>query len=159
PSGVHFGRIMEAGRAQLYARAKLSKTERLLRWVAFRELLPHPRRLRAMFAALRLYQRSGVQRLVRTSRLLPEPLAEAERLLPDLPGPFAPSWEVYPAQARLRYRVGLFTGCVMPLVYGPVHAATLRVLRHNGCEVQIPRQQACCGALNVHGGERDMAAH
>jgi glycolate oxidase iron-sulfur subunit len=50
----------------------------------------------------------------------------------------------------------MFTGCVMPLVYGPVHAATLRVLRHNGCEVHIPRQQVCCGALNVHGGEQQV---
>jgi glycolate oxidase iron-sulfur subunit len=32
------------------------------------------------------------------------------------------------------------------------------VLRHNGCEVHVPRQQACCGALNVHGGERVIAA-
>ena len=44
-----------------------------------------------------------------------------------------------PPKGPLRYRVGLFTGCVMPLVYGPVHAATLRVLRRNGCEVHIPR--------------------
>src|SRR5438132_11063960 len=45
----------------------------------------------------------------------------------------------------------------MPLVYGPVHAATLRVLRHNGGEVHIPRTQVCCGALNVHGGEQVVA--
>jgi glycolate oxidase iron-sulfur subunit len=158
PSGVHFGRIMEAGRAQLFSRARLSTVDRLFRRVAFRELLPHPRRLRVMFAALRVYQRSGLQRLMRATRVLPEPLAQAESLLPDLPAPFTPAWEVYPAAGKLRYRVGLFTGCVMPLVYGPVHAATLRVLRHNGCEVQIPRSQVCCGALNVHGGEREVAA-
>jgi glycolate oxidase iron-sulfur subunit len=59
---------------------------------------------------------------------------------------------------EVRYRVGLFTGCVMPYVYGPVHWATLRVLRRNGCEVHVPREQGCCGALNVHGGERRVAA-
>jgi glycolate oxidase iron-sulfur subunit len=47
----------------------------------------------------------------------------------------------------------------MPLVYGPVHQATLRVLRHNGCEVHIPSTQVCCGALNVHGGEQEVAAN
>jgi glycolate oxidase iron-sulfur subunit len=82
-------------------------------------------------------------------------LAQAERLLPHLPRPFLPRLDVYPAEGRTRYRVGLFTGCVMPFVYGPVHAATLRVLRRNGCEVHIPRDQVCCGALNVHGGERE----
>ncbi|HEY2593034.1 MAG TPA: heterodisulfide reductase-related iron-sulfur binding cluster, partial [Chloroflexota bacterium] len=158
PSGVHFGRIMEAGRAQLYARASLSWTDRLFRRVAFHELLPHSGRLRAMFAALLIYQRTGLQRLVRATRLLPAPLAQAESLLPDLPEPFVPRWEVYPAEPPLRHRVGLFTGCVMPLVYGPVHAATLRVLRHNGCEVHVPKAQVCCGALNVHGGERRVAA-
>lgn len=157
PSGVHFGRIMEAGRAQLYARAQLSWRERLFRRVAFQELLPHASRLRTLFAGLLAYQRIGVQRLVRASRLLPGPMADAESLLPDLRKPFLPRWEVYPAEGKLRYRVGLFTGCVMPFVYGNVHAATLRVLRRNGCEVHIPRQQACCGALNVHGGEQNVA--
>ena len=158
PSGVHFGRIMEAGRAQLYERASLSVGERLFRRLAFKELLPHPMRLRALFAALLIYQRSGLQRLVRASKLLPPALAEAESLLPGLPAPFSPRWDVYPAEGQVRYRVGMFTGCVMPLVYGPVHAATLRVLRHNGCEVHIPHQQVCCGALNVHGGEREVAS-
>ena len=161
PSGVQFGRIMEAGRAQLYSRAALSFGERLFRRVAFTELLPHPLRLRLLFGALLMYQRSGLQRLVRASGLLPMPLAEAESLLPDLPRPFVPRVEVYPALGKRRYRVGLFTGCVMPLIYGPVHAATVRLLRYNGCEVHVPRQQVCCGALNVHGGEqavaRDMA--
>ena len=156
PSGVHFGRIMEAGRAQLYSGVSLSPGERLFRWVAFRQLLPHPGRLRAMFAALMVYQRSGLQRLVR--HLLPSPLREAESLLPALSAPFLPRFAVYPPDGALRYRVGLFTGCVMPLVYGPVHAATLRVLRRNGCEVHIPASQVCCGALNVHAGEREVAA-
>jgi glycolate oxidase iron-sulfur subunit len=155
PSGVPFGRIMEAGRAQLYRDKPLSAGQRAFRRLAFKEVLPHPGRLRVMFAALLAYQRSGLQRLVRASRLLPRPLAEAERLLPTLPAPFMPRFDVYPAEGQTRYRVGLFTGCVMPYVYGPVHAATLRVLRHNGCEVHIPRDQVCCGALNVHGGERD----
>jgi glycolate dehydrogenase iron-sulfur subunit len=155
PSGVPFGRIMEAGRAQLYQRMRLSLGQRLFRRLAFKELLPHKRRLRLLFAALRVYQRSGLQRLVRASRLMPESLDQAERLLPRLPSPFAPRWEVLPAEGATRYRVGLFTGCIMPLVYGPVHAATVRVLRHNGCEVHVPRDQVCCGALNVHGGERE----
>ena len=157
PSGVHFGRIMEAGRAQLYERASLSLADRLFRRLAFVDLLPHRHRLRALFGALLIYQRSGLRRLVRASGLLPRPLADAESLLPDLPPPFLPAGQVYPAARQRRYRVGLFTGCVMPFVYGPVHAATLRVLRHNGCEVHVPSQQVCCGALNVHGGEQRQA--
>jgi glycolate oxidase iron-sulfur subunit len=158
PSGVPFGRIMEAGRAQLYERAALSTRERVFRKVAFEMLLPHKLRLRVMFGALLAYQRSGLQRLVRALNILPRPLTEAESLLPRLPTPFLPRFEVYPAVGAVRYRVGLFTGCVMPLVYGPVHWATIRVLQRNGCEVQVPREQVCCGALNVHAGERSVAA-
>lgn len=158
PSGVPFGRIMEAGRAQLYTQAPLSPGERLFRRLAFHELLPHQGRLRALFGMLLVYQRSGLQRLVRSTRVLPGPLRAAESLLPPLPAPFVPRQEVYPAEGRRRFRVGLFTGCVMPLAYGPVHVATLRVLRRNGCEVHVPRQQVCCGALNVHGGERRTAS-
>jgi glycolate oxidase iron-sulfur subunit len=160
PSGVHFGRIMEAGRAQLYSdsgAAKLPLAQRLFRRVAFRELLPHQDRLRLLFGLLLIYQRSGLQRLLRATGLLPATVKEVERLLPRLSRPFTPRFDVYPALGKLRYRVGLFTGCVMPLVYGPVHEATLRVLRHNGCEVHIPRDQVCCGALNIHGGEQQVA--
>jgi glycolate oxidase iron-sulfur subunit len=158
PSGVHFGRIMGPARAQLYASTPLSAGERLFRRVVFEELLPHPRRLRLAGGLVRLYQRSGLQRLVRAQPRLPARLRDVEELLPPLDAPFVAHTDVYPAQGATRYRVGLFTGCVMPLVYGRVHEATLRVLTWNGCDVYVPRDQGCCGALNVHAGERRIAS-
>jgi glycolate oxidase iron-sulfur subunit len=157
PSGVRFGRIMEAARTQLEEEAPRTRRQRLFRRLVFRELLPHRRRLRILAGFLRVYQRSGFQKLARASNLLPDGLRAADQLLPPLPRPFAPSVEVYPARAPTQYRVGLFTGCVMPLVYGPVHEATIRVLTWNGCQVHVPREQTCCGALNVHAGERKLA--
>jgi glycolate oxidase iron-sulfur subunit len=106
PSGVHFGRIMEAARAQLYEseyeseKARLPLAERIFRRLAFHELLPHRIRLRVLFGLLTVYQQSGLQALIRASRLLPAPLAEAESLLPELPRPFLPRWEVYPAEGN-----------------------------------------------------------
>ena len=47
----------------------------------------------------------------------------------------------------------MLNGCVMPLIFGDVNEATVRVLRRNGCEVVFPRNQICCGALNIHNGE------
>lgn len=157
PSGVPFGRIMESARAQLYQEAPHSLGDRLFRRLVFKELLPHQGRLRVLATLLRLYQRSGLRRLVRATGLLPAALKDADRLLPDLPDPFSPRWQVYPAHGEVKARVGLFVGCVMPLMYGPVHEATIRVLTWNGCEVHVPPTQACCGALNVHGGERTVA--
>src|SRR5205823_11363452 len=110
---------------------------------------------------LRHYQRSGLQRLIRASgllRLVSGRLERAEAQLPWLGDRFfRPSVEVFPASGERRYRVGFFSGCVMPYLYPEVHAATLRVLRRNGCDVVVPRDQVCCGALNVHSGERAVA--
>ena len=49
-------------------------------------------------------------------------------------------------------RVGLLSGCVMPLMQGSTMEAAVRVLTRNGCEVSVAVGQGCCGALNVHAG-------
>lgn len=152
---------MESARAQLAERRPPRGPARLLRWLVFDGLLPRPAALRALAEALRLYQRSGLQRLLRASGLLARlapPLAHAEAQLPRLSRRFfTPPLEVFPALGERRARVGMFVGCVMPYLYAEVHAATLRVLRRNGCEVVVPRGQVCCGALNLHSGERHRA--
>ena len=161
PSGVPFGRIMEAARADLNRRRAPAWTNRFAYWLLFKKLLPNRRRLRALSAALRLYQRSGAQGAVRSSGilgLLPTTVRQMERSMPALPERFFEAeGRFFPADGPARYRVGFFAGCVMPFAYGPVHEATIRVLRRNGCDVVVPRIQACCGALNVHSGERTMA--
>ena len=35
--------------------------------------------------------------------------------------------------------------------------ATARVLQRNGCDVVVPRGQACCGAIHFHAGASDSA--
>jgi glycolate oxidase iron-sulfur subunit len=51
----------------------------------------------------------------------------------------------------------MLNGCVMPLMFSDVNEATVRVLRRNGCDVIFPSKQICCGALNIHNGERAAA--
>jgi glycolate oxidase iron-sulfur subunit len=38
-----------------------------------------------------------------------------------------------------------------------LNEATVRVLQKNGCEVAVPADQGCCGALHVHAGIRSEA--
>ena len=38
-----------------------------------------------------------------------------------------------------------------------VNAATVRVLAAEGCDVLVPRDQQCCGALELHAGREDAA--
>jgi len=160
PSGVQYGRIAETAREQLGPPG--SPSARALLNFVFTRLLPFPRRLRRLFGLLRFYQRTGAQRILR--RLLPAKLREMDSMLPPVPANFFHTdAEILPAFGARRARVGMLNGCVMPLLFGEVNAATVRVLRRNGCEVVLPKNQICCGALNIHNGEsiaaRKMARH
>jgi glycolate oxidase iron-sulfur subunit len=46
----------------------------------------------------------------------------------------------------------MLSGCVQQVFFSHVNAATARVLAAEGCEVVIPEDQGCCGALMVHSG-------
>ena len=162
PSGVPYGQLIEAARADIERQRPGGPLRRLFRWVNFSVLLPHPRLLSLAAAGLRFYQVSGLRRLVRASgvlRLLPGPLASWEPLLPSIPAAAdrAPLPEVTPADGVKRAAVGLLTGCVQQVAFGPQNRATARVLARNGVEVIAPRTQTCCGALHAHGGEHDTA--
>src|SRR5207247_3236928 len=87
------------------------------------------------------------------------PLAAWEPLLPTLPSARdrAPLPERAPADAPKRETVGLLTGCIQQVAFGPQNRATARVLARNGAEVLAPRAQTCCGALHAHAGEHELA--
>jgi Fe-S oxidoreductase len=149
---------MESGRAMLVQQGRLPFAWKL-RVVLLRQLFPHPRRLRLVFGLLRLYQRSGLQRLVRATRvlrLLPGGLADAESMLPNVPRARRGGSQTRPIQPGTK-RVALLTGCVMPLLYARTHEATVRVLERNGCGLVDVPNQGCCGALNLHAGDRQTA--
>jgi Fe-S oxidoreductase len=151
---VQYGHIAEAAREQLGPPG--SELGRAVLNFVFTQLLPYRRRLRFAFALLRLYQRTGLQDLVRF--FLPEKLREMEQLLPAIPSQFfKPHVGIAPAIGARHATVGMLDGCVMPLLFGDVNDATVRVFRRNGCDVIFPRSQTCCGALNVHNGETTAA--
>jgi glycolate oxidase iron-sulfur subunit len=49
----------------------------------------------------------------------------------------------------------LLTGCIMDVMFSDINEATIRVLTRNGNDVNIPKNQTCCGALHVHAGDRE----
>ena len=167
PSGVPYGRLIAATRAGLFAaharRPDLRARLRRAAWrVAMRGVFSHPARLRRAFAVLRLYQRTGLQGLVRRSgllRLLPSRLADADALTPDLSRPFFSATEIARIAPRgdPRAHVAFLTGCIMPLAFPETHRASVRVLARNGVAVDAPAAQRCCGALHAHGGDAQEA--
>jgi glycolate oxidase iron-sulfur subunit len=86
-------------------------------------------------------------------------LAERERLLPRIDDEFffGQLGKAFPAMGARRARVALFAGCVANVAFSKINEATIRVLTANGCEVFVPEQQFCCGALAAHAGQREAA--
>jgi glycolate oxidase iron-sulfur subunit len=115
------------------------------------EDVPYPDLLASARAAIeRDVPRPGAERLRRRSALTVLPRAgRASRLgRPEIP-------HHTPARGEARGRVGLLLGCTQRAQHRELHEATLTVLAAEGYEVIAPRQPDCCGALELHSGERD----
>lgn len=162
PSGVKYDKLIEDTRAQIERNIPRDTSDILFRKMLF-ATFPYANRLRLLALPLLLYQRSGLQKLVRTSgllRLIPKQLSAMEYLLPRVP---AALFRKLPAHikpnAKARLRVGMLAGCVQQVFFQHVNEATVRVLKAEGCEIFIPPSQQCCGALMVHSGLEDDAAN
>jgi glycolate oxidase iron-sulfur subunit len=161
PSGVKYNELIEATRPQLERHYRRSLSDRLVRWMIF-SLFPHPARLRMALPFFWIYQRLGIRTLVHRLgllKLLPERLRAMEALLPEVS--LASIHSRLPvrilSQGKPRMRVGLMLGCVQRVFFDEVNQATARVLAAEGCEVIIPGDQSCCGALMTHAGREPEA--
>jgi glycolate oxidase iron-sulfur subunit len=161
PSGVQYDKLIAATRPQVERNQPRNLPDRLIRTLIF-NLFPYPNRLRNLLPPLWLYQKSGLQKLLRNTGIMKKftpRLAAMEAILPTITDD---AWqdnlpEVIPAQGEKRYRVGMILGCVQRLFFSPVNEATARVLTANGCELFIPRTQGCCAALPAHQGQEAQA--
>ena len=158
PSGVDYGKLIEATRAQIERNTERSPAQKRYRRFLF-ENFTQPERLKRLRLPLLAYQKSGLQAIVRALgllKLLPKRLQVLEALLPRL-GRSEQVAELTPAAGTKRLRVGLLLGCVQREFFPQVNAATARVLAAEGCEIIAPSAQPCCGALLVHAGEEAAA--
>jgi len=170
PSGVGYGRGLEAAREQIFQARGLSPMARLVLAV-FR----YGKIWRPLFAMARALRATGLPDLLsgrgrlgfgmgmlassaegqRDSGTARQQQHTGEALGQSRADPL-PSW---PAALPT---VVLFRGCVMNALFSHVHEATKRTLRVNGYRVIEARGQVCCGALHEHagdlGGARSLAA-
>ncbi len=158
PSGVHYGPLVEASRAQLEQHRPRPVVQRVARQIGLKWQFADIRRLRTMVTGLRMYQRSGLAGLLRRLGVLQAlRLADLEAMLPSIQQrPVIAGREHWGAPNADR-AARLFNGCVMSTVFAHVNRATGRVLAHNGYEVDVPAKQQCCGALHVHSGMMEEA--
>ena len=154
PCGVNAGELV----AEFTCERKDSTGLGFMEELILHKLVPHPDRLETSMVPMRLYQRTGLQKLVRSLGILkmfPKPLERMEGLLPDLPArPLRQEiHEITPATGAERGTVGFFLGCVMSLVFSEASRATITLLSSLGYRVITPRNQVCCGAPNMLGGD------
>ena len=154
PSGVQYGRLIEPFRSHTVE----TKTDWFHRWILWK-LFPNAKRLSLALIPARISARLGLFWLIRATgiwKLLPARIGRLLTMLPPLQStPALPKW--LPAVGEKRATVALFTGCVADAMLRQVHWATVRVLQANGCEVLVPEQQACCGAIHFHSGNESPA--
>ncbi len=160
PSGVQYGRLIEPFRLHLtrtgQRRENLGWLQRLLLY----HVTPYAGRMRLALAPARLLQWSGVDRLLQklgVYSLLPSTLRQVHAMLPPLAPHHGRLPEVLPAEGPRRARVALFTGCAGDAFFPETNLATARVLQRNGCEVWVPPEQVCCGALHYHASHEEPA--
>lgn len=101
---------------------------------------------------LRFYQRSGLRALLRRWQFFANPHWQRyDAHLPTLPQ--ATRWHIfYPAVGQELGQVGLFLGCTGKLLDQNTLLATIQVLTQVGYSVHVPKQQVCCGALDLQSG-------
>jgi glycolate oxidase iron-sulfur subunit len=161
PSGVQYDKLIAAMRPQIERNHQRPLVERLYRQFIF-GLFPYPNRLRLLLIPLFVYQKLGLQKLIRQTKIVEKVsphLAAMESNLPELSlSTFQDTLpKLIPAQGTQRYRVGMILGCVQKLFFDRVNQATVRVLTANGCEIVIPQSQGCCAALPHHQGQEEQA--
>ena len=164
PAGV------KAGELVLEARHRIEECvpQPLLKRFVLESAICDQKKLSRYLTPLRLYQLTGIQKMVRRSHILEwisSDLEFMEALLPTLPSrPLSETIpEVIPAVGEERGRIGFFLGCAMNLVFADVSRDTLDVLTLAGYTVVVPKGQQCCGTPNIAEGERkiyrQMAEH
>jgi glycolate oxidase iron-sulfur subunit len=161
PSGVQYGKLIEPFRVNMEGDGDPARktNDWFHRWILF-GLFPDAQKLSKYLWPARIAQKLGIHRVVTDTglwKLLPDRLGRLVTMLPKLEKQPEPLPVVMPATGRRRARVALFTGCVADAMFRHVNWATARVLQANGCDVVVPRDQVCCGAIHYHAGSSEAA--
>lgn len=155
PSGVEYRFLIEASRAQIERNYKRPLGDKLFRGILF-SFLPYPKKLGRMLPLLYLYNKSGMRKVIGSLGILKKlssSLYRMEQMIPDVESLGIKQYpEVIPPKSDKKHRVALLTGCVQNVFFSPTNVSSINVLSKLGCEVVIPGDQACCGALSVHSG-------
>jgi len=127
----------------------------------FQHLLKNNGRLSLAAKMGYLYQRSGLQWVIRKSHILEilgQDLAKKESLLPQMAGvPFRNQVPRLLTCREPKQRVAYYTGCLTNYVFPATGHAVLNVLKNQQLNIVIP-EQWCCGIPALASGDEETAA-
>ena len=155
PSGVPYGELLEKARAVVKPHQKGSRITRFMVDFFLKRILPSDGALLWSSRIGRMWQASGLDRLA--TKLLPRSMARMQLLMPGFSGQSYKK-KVLKEEAAIIPTVALFSGCIMDVAEAEIHQASVNLLKLAGYQVAVPPNQTCCGALQVHGGDRQTAS-
>lgn len=161
PSGVNYGHILEQAKDLISTETNYSVPVKIIRNVFMKSLLPHPKRMRWVRGGIHMYQKSGLQKVVRKSgilKMMPWHMTTFESVLPEvgsmkrkLPA------KVVPTKKSKKPTIAFFTGCIQDTMFHDTNRNTMKLLKASGFPIIVPEEQTCCGAIHAHAGEKDHA--
>lgn len=158
PSNVPYGSILETALTTLtsYNKEKAKAHENIMKSMLFQYVIPNKKVLNLSKKGLIIYQKSGLQKMVRKSKILnlfPEKIKTFEQILPEIKKT-KKGFENQPSDLT---KIGFFTGCVMDTMFSHINDLSIKLLQSLPCSVKVIPQQTCCGALHSHSGEHNLA--
>lgn len=162
PAGVKYGQIIEAARVVVDKANYGSKVGLLIKRFALRNIVASKNALKFVSKLLWIYQKTGLQKLIRSSGLLklfPNNLSEIEKLTPVISDKFSDTQikEIELPDGEVKYKTAFHFGCLMNTMFADINIDTIDVLKECGCKVITPKDQVCCGSLMGHNGDMDFA--
>lgn len=163
PAGVKYGRMVETARVLVdetgYGSTKLNIA---LKRFALRKIVASRNGLKFVSTLLRLYQKIGLQKIVRATGILKifsKNLAEIETLSPTIADKFSDKQikEIELPNGEIKYKTAFHFGCLMNTMFADINIDTIDVLKECGCKIITPQDQVCCGSLMGHNGDMEFA--
>lgn len=151
PASVDYMHLVDLTRVRIDKTYQRPLADRFFRNL-LAAVLPYPGRFRLALL--------GASLVKPVTRFLPKVMRSMMQLAPArVPNPSPVDRpQTFPAEKSKVKRVALLTGCAQQVLDPAINEATVRLLTRHGCEVVIPENLGCCGALVHHMG-REEASH
>ncbi|MBK7630418.1 MAG: (Fe-S)-binding protein [Ignavibacteriales bacterium] len=162
PAGVKYGSMVETARVVIDNTEYVSKFGVEIKRFALRKIVASRNGLKFVSRLLWLYQKIGLQKLVRLSRILKffsKNLSEIETLSPVISDKFSDTQikEIELPNGEVKYKTAFHFGCLMNTMFADINIDTIDVLIECGCKIITPQDQVCCGSLMGHNGDMEFA--